>query len=47
MDFVFFISFWNFTHTKQMQQSKIKINKNNAYKEMHDAQIYEDKTSNA
>ena len=30
-----------------MQQSKIKKNKNNAYKEMHDAQIYEDKTSNA
>ena len=40
--------FWIFTHTKQMQQSKIKNkNQNNAYEEMHDAQMHDNKVSNA
>ena len=47
LDFSLFISFWIFTHTqKQMHESKIK-NKNNAYKEMHDAQMHDNETSNA
>ena len=40
-------TFWIFTHTqKQMHESNIK-KKNNAYKEMHDAQMHDNEISNA
>ena len=40
--------FWIFTHTKQKRKSKIKNkNTNNAYKEMHDAQMHDNEVSNA
>ena len=37
-----------FTHTKQKHKSKINNkNKNNAYREMHDAQMHDNEASNA
>ena len=49
--------FWIFTHTKQRHKDKIKkktkqnkkkkTKQNNAYKEMHDAQIHDNEASNA
>ena len=36
-----------YTHTKQRHKSKIKIKTNNAYKEMHDAQMHDNEASNA
>ena len=44
-----FMCFWIFTHTKQKHKSMInwKNNKNNAYKEMHDAQMHDNEASNA
>ena len=44
LNFSLFMCFWIFLHTqKQMHKSKFKCknNKNNAYKEMHDAQMHE------
>ena len=45
--------FWIFTHTKlkqnKEQKKKIKCenNQNNAYKEIHDAQMHDNEASNA
>ena len=41
--------FWIFTHTKQRHKSKIKSknNKNNAYKDIQDAQMHDNEASNA
>ena len=40
--------FFIFTHTKQKHKSKINNkNKNNAYREMHDAQMHDNEASNA
>ena len=41
--------FWIFTHRKLKQKNNIKCenNQNNAYKEMHDAQIHDNEESNA
>ena len=51
LNFSLFICFWIFfLHTqKQKHKSKIKCknNKNNAYKEMHDAQMHDNEASNA
>ena len=47
--FTFYVVF-GFLHTqKQKHKSKIKCknNQNNAYKEMHDAQMHDNKASNA
>ena len=46
--FTFYVVF-GFLHTqKQKYKSKIKCkNKNNAYKEMHDAQMHDNEASNA
>ena len=47
--FYMFLDFF-FLHTqKQKHKSKIKCknNKNNAYKEMHDAQMHDNEASNA
>ena len=41
-----FYAFLDFYTQKQMHESKIK-NKNNAYKEMHDAQMHDNEISNA
>ena len=39
--------FWIFTHIKQKHKSKIKNKKqNNAYKEMHNAQMHDNEASN-
>ena len=40
--------FWIFTHTKLKHKNKIKCknNQNNAYKEMHDAQMHDNEASN-
>ena len=48
LNFSLFMWFWIFTHTKQRHKSKIKNKKqNNAYKEMRDAQMHDNKASNA
>ena len=41
--------FWIFIHTKLKQKNNIKCenNQNNAYKEMHDAQIHDKEASKA
>ena len=46
LSFSLFLWFWIFTDTKQRHKSKIK-NKNNAYKEMQDAQMHEYEAYNA
>ena len=46
LSFPLFMCFWIFTHMKQKYKSKIKC-KNNAYKEMHDAQMHDNEASNA
>ena len=49
-EFFTFYVFFGFLYTqKQKHKSKIncKNNQNNAYKEMHDAQIHDNKASNA
>ena len=46
--FHFLCGFWIFTHTKLKQKKfKCKNNQNNAYKEMHDAQMHDNEASNA
>ena len=45
--FHFLCGFGFFTHTKLKHKSKIKNKKqNNAYKEMHDAQMHDNEASN-
>ena len=41
------IWFWIFTHTKQRRHKSKINNKNNAYKEMQDAQMHDYEASNA
>ena len=47
--FHFLCDFGFFTHTKLKHKSKIKCknNQNDAYKEMHDAQMHDNEASNA
>ena len=47
--FTFYVFLDFYTHKKQKHKSKIKFknNQNNAYKEMHDAQMHDKETSNA
>ena len=46
--FHFLCVFGFFTHTKQKYKSKINYeNKNNVYKEMHDAQMHDNEAFNA
>ena len=48
LSFSLFLWFWIFTDTKQRHKSKIKNKKqNNAYKDMHDAQMHDNEASNA
>ena len=50
LNFSLFMWFLDFLHTqKQKHKSKIKCknNQNNAYKEMHDAQMHDNEASNA
>ena len=45
---IFLRVFGFFTHTKQKYKSKINYkNKNNVYKEMHDAQMHDNEAFNA
>ena len=48
-EFFTFLWFWIFTHIKLKQKNKIKCknNQNNAYKEVHDAQMHDNEASNA